>query len=56
MIAGDGPCNRERLADRRAAHDDGAWVRDAALAYAEKRQVQGYLASFETPADAGSSG
>jgi len=38
VIAGDGPCNRERLADRRAAHDDGQWVRDAALAYAEKKQ------------------
>ncbi len=36
VIAGDGPCNRERLADRRQAHDDGAWVRDAALAYAAK--------------------
>jgi len=39
VIAGDGPCNRERLGDRRRAHDDGAWVRDAALAYAEKRNA-----------------
>jgi ring-1,2-phenylacetyl-CoA epoxidase subunit PaaA len=38
VIAGDGPCNRERLADRQQAHDDGQWVRDAALAYAEKRR------------------
>ena len=38
VIAGDGPCNRERLADRQAAHDDGQWVRDAALAYAAKRR------------------
>src|SRR5580693_8270175 len=38
VIAGDGPCNRERLADRQAAHDDGQWVRDAALACAEKRK------------------
>src|SRR5580700_10052290 len=37
VIAGDGPCNRERLAARRQAHDDGQWVRDAALAYADKR-------------------
>src|SRR6202042_72517 len=36
VIAGDGPCNRERLADRQTAHDDGAWVREAALAYAAK--------------------
>jgi len=40
VIAGDGPCNRERLSQRRQAHDDGQWVRDAALAYAEKRQAR----------------
>ena len=34
VLAGDGPCNRERLAARRKAHDEGAWVREAALAYA----------------------
>ncbi len=38
MLAGNGPCNRDRLAARRKAHDDGAWVREAAMAYAEKRQ------------------
>jgi ring-1,2-phenylacetyl-CoA epoxidase subunit PaaA len=38
VIAGDGPCNRQRMAARRAAHDKGAWVREAALAYAEKRR------------------
>ena len=38
MLAGNGPCNRDRLAARRKAHDDGAWVREAALAYAEKRR------------------
>jgi ring-1,2-phenylacetyl-CoA epoxidase subunit PaaA len=38
VLAGDGPCNRERLAARRKAHDDGAWVREAALAHAAKRQ------------------
>jgi ring-1,2-phenylacetyl-CoA epoxidase subunit PaaA len=37
IIAGNGPCNRERLAARRKAHDEGAWVRAAALAYAGKR-------------------
>jgi ring-1,2-phenylacetyl-CoA epoxidase subunit PaaA len=36
VIAGDGPCNRERLAARRTAHDKGRWVREAAIAYAEK--------------------
>jgi len=37
VLAGNGPCNRDRLAARRKAHDEGAWVRDAAAAYAEKR-------------------
>jgi ring-1,2-phenylacetyl-CoA epoxidase subunit PaaA len=37
VLAGDGPCNRERLAARRHAHEDGAWVREAALAYAAKQ-------------------
>ncbi|MGQ0643780.1 MAG: 1,2-phenylacetyl-CoA epoxidase subunit PaaA [Gemmatimonadaceae bacterium] len=37
VIKGDGPCNRERMEARRRAHDDGAWVRDAAAAYAAKR-------------------
>jgi len=40
VIAGDGPCNRERLAARQQAWDDGAWVRDAALAYARKQQTK----------------
>ncbi|MCW3476966.1 1,2-phenylacetyl-CoA epoxidase subunit PaaA [Limobrevibacterium gyesilva] len=39
VLAGDGPCNRERLAVRRKAHEDGAWVREAALAYAAKRSA-----------------
>jgi ring-1,2-phenylacetyl-CoA epoxidase subunit PaaA len=38
IIAGNGPCNRDRLAARRKAHDEGAWVREAAEAYAEKRK------------------
>src|SRR6202163_4017200 len=37
VLAGNGPCNRDRLAARRKAHDEGAWVREAARAYAEKR-------------------
>ena len=36
VVKGDGPCNRERLAARRKAHDEGEWVRLAAAAYAEK--------------------
>jgi len=36
VVKGDGPCNRQRLAHRRKAHDDGEWVREAALAHAAK--------------------
>ena len=38
VLAGDGPCNRERLAARRKASDDGAWVREAVLAHAAKQR------------------
>jgi ring-1,2-phenylacetyl-CoA epoxidase subunit PaaA len=37
VINGNGPCNKERLAARAQAHADGAWVREAAMAHAEKR-------------------
>ncbi len=40
VVRGNGPCNRERLEARRAAHDDGKWVRDAATAYAEKNRAR----------------
>ena len=39
VLAGNGPCNRERLAARRRAHAEGAWVRDAAAAYAAKQDA-----------------
>ena len=38
VIAGNGPCNHERLGARIKAHEDGAWVREAAIAYGEKQQ------------------
>ena len=38
VVAGNGPCNAQRLAKRRAAHEAGAWVREAALAHAAKNQ------------------
>jgi ring-1,2-phenylacetyl-CoA epoxidase subunit PaaA len=37
VVAGDGPCNRQRMQVKTRAHQDGVWVREAALAYAEKR-------------------
>lgn len=38
VIAGNGPCNRERLGARVKAWEDGAWVREAALAHARKQE------------------
>ena len=38
VLKGNGPCNTERLAARRSAHADGAWVREAASAHAEKQR------------------
>ena len=40
VIGGDGACNRERLAARVKAWDDGAWVREAALAHARKQSMK----------------
>ncbi|MDQ6716976.1 MAG: 1,2-phenylacetyl-CoA epoxidase subunit A [Gemmatimonadota bacterium] len=40
VVKGNGPCNRERIAARRAAHEDGRWVRDAAEAYAVKKAAR----------------
>ena len=37
ILSGNGPCNKERLTARRDAHSEGAWVREAAAAYAEKQ-------------------
>jgi ring-1,2-phenylacetyl-CoA epoxidase subunit PaaA len=37
VVKGNGPCNKQRLDARRKAHEEGAWVRDAAVAYAEKQ-------------------
>lgn len=36
VLSGNGPCNAERLTARREAHEQGAWVREALTAYAEK--------------------
>jgi ring-1,2-phenylacetyl-CoA epoxidase subunit PaaA len=38
VVKGNGPCNRERLQARRDAHQNGAWVRAAAEAYAGKHE------------------
>jgi ring-1,2-phenylacetyl-CoA epoxidase subunit PaaA len=38
VVSGNGPCNKQRLDARKKAWEEGAWVRDAALAHAEKRK------------------
>ena len=40
VVGGDGPCNKERLAARVDAWDNGAWVREAALAHAAKQAAR----------------
>ncbi|MBK7523566.1 MAG: 1,2-phenylacetyl-CoA epoxidase subunit A [Saprospiraceae bacterium] len=39
VVKGNGPCNKQRLDARKKAHEDGAWVREAAMAYAEKEKL-----------------
>ena len=43
VVAGDGPCNRERLAARVAAWEEGAWVREAALAHQRKQMAKEHI-------------
>ncbi len=38
VVKGNGPCNKQRLDARRKAWEEGEWVREAALAYAGKRE------------------
>jgi ring-1,2-phenylacetyl-CoA epoxidase subunit PaaA len=38
VLKGNGPCNRERMEARRRAWEEGRWVREAALAHAEKQR------------------
>jgi ring-1,2-phenylacetyl-CoA epoxidase subunit PaaA len=40
VVKGNGPCNKERLAARKKAWEEGAWVREAAAAYAAKEKIK----------------
>jgi ring-1,2-phenylacetyl-CoA epoxidase subunit PaaA len=44
VVGGEGPCNRERLAARNKAWDDGAWVREAAMAHSRKQATKAQAA------------
>ncbi|KAA9042080.1 1,2-phenylacetyl-CoA epoxidase subunit A [Ginsengibacter hankyongi] len=48
VIKGNGPCNKERLAARVSAHENGEWVREAALAYARKKAPKSPSGEFES--------
>jgi len=39
VVKGNGPCNAERLAARRKAHEDGLWVREALEAYSAREET-----------------
>jgi ring-1,2-phenylacetyl-CoA epoxidase subunit PaaA len=40
VIQGNGPCNKERMDHHKQVHAEGAWVREAAAAYAARKQEQ----------------
>ena len=42
VIKGNGPCNRERVRTRKQAYEEGAWVREAALAHAAKKAAHAH--------------
>lgn len=44
VVEGNGPCNEDRIRTRKKAKDDGAWVREAALAFSEKRNNKAKVA------------
>ncbi|WP_052809726.1 1,2-phenylacetyl-CoA epoxidase subunit PaaA [Streptomonospora alba] len=45
VVKGEGPCNAERIAHRRRAHEEGAWVREAAAAFAARGAEQSPVGS-----------
>ena len=45
VVKGNGPCNKQRLETRKKAWEDGAWVREAAMAYAEKKKEKNVKAA-----------
>ncbi len=38
VVKGNGPCNKQRIRHHKKAHDEGEWVREAAIAYAAKQK------------------
>ena len=50
VVRGNGPCNKQRLDTRKKAWEEGKWVREAAMAYAEKRKARKASETKETKA------
>ena len=44
VLKGDGPCNTQRIATRLRAHEEGAWVREAAVTYADRQAARAAVA------------
>jgi ring-1,2-phenylacetyl-CoA epoxidase subunit PaaA len=40
VVGGNGPCNKQRLKNRKKAYDEGEWVREAASVFAEKKRMR----------------
>ncbi|MFJ3057134.1 1,2-phenylacetyl-CoA epoxidase subunit PaaA [Herbaspirillum sp. NPDC087042] len=40
VVRGNGPCNRERIATRKKAYDDGQWFREGLVAHADKQEAR----------------
>ncbi|MBO8192782.1 1,2-phenylacetyl-CoA epoxidase subunit A [Streptomyces oryzae] len=49
VLKGNGPCNEQRLNQRRAAHENGAWVREAAAAHAAKQAARAAQGAASAP-------
>ena len=47
VVKGNGPCSAQRIAHRRAAHEDGAWVREASLQFAARNELRTSQAELE---------
>ena len=47
VVKGNGPCNKQRLTARNKSHEEGTWVREAAIAYAEKTKIKSQKEALE---------
>jgi ring-1,2-phenylacetyl-CoA epoxidase subunit PaaA len=50
VVSGNGPCNKERIEARKTAHENGRWVKEAAIAYQKKQAARKAAAKKENAA------